>query len=67
MKHYHILNDKGKTIDMRLKPVEDKPFKICTLPFAWTGSDGKWHGDKYNPDGICINACRKDLTKHSLE
>ena len=61
MLHYHILDAKPKTIDMRLEPVKDKLFKACNLSFAWTDKAGHWQGDKYNPDGMCINHCREDL------
>lgn len=65
MLHYHILNDKGKTVDIRLHPTSGKPYKVCNLSFAWTGADGHWRGDKYNSDGMCINHCGENLEEQT--
>jgi len=62
MKHYHILNHKGKTITMKLtipfwwRILKRRAYRVCTNPFAYLDSNRNWAGDKYNPDKMCIRA-----------
>lgn len=66
MKHYHILNNKGKTADLLLRKPIGKSFRVCNNPFSWTDSRGHWRGDSYNPNRLCMSASRCDLDKHLL-
>lgn len=33
----------------------------CDNALVWTGSDGKWHGDKMDYDKTCALAVRRDF------